>query len=502
MANAFDNIAVLLREMVSPAVLKLRTMMDPPEWNLMSSFDPETQGGKREYSGTEYPTGYDVRYKIEVQKAGRVAGGRLGGNTLVMAGHEAHLAVGSANDSLSLDPRHTPRRSHIEISMPLYRMRGSLVVEEEEMRSQLITDPVEDITANLVEDAVMRVRRMLVNQFVGNGVGWLAQVDASGGLNITETAPGTSGVAVPLKFGTYQRFMVGDRILFAADPGGGATWTRKTGTLPNSGVCVVVDLDEDNRQLRVNSLPGEGTIAVADSDYIIPLEHYDFLAATHAAAQVMPPGLESFILSSGVFPGTLNARYPTGLNVTDHQVLKGWREGSPTSTGSSLVEPRMENLTILLDRIIDTGKEPPVAWLAERSIWTLLSILEREDNMVVNVPMGQVYNAGAGVAGPVLGHMEHRFQKFNSTSLRPNTIFGMNPRFWKLFIPLGDRTLRWRYGNGVLSGYPSIFGPTYDGFRLADMAHAPFDVFAAFGLIDPKTQMLKFGVKSQRDTVS
>jgi hypothetical protein len=113
--------------------------------------------------------------------------------------------------------------------------------------------------------------------------------------------------------------------------------------------------------------------------------------------------------------------------------------------------------------------------------------------------MGATFQAAGGVAGPVLSHMEHKFQKFNSIRVRPNSLLGIAPSTWRRYMPLGDRTIHWVYGNGPLSGIASIFGPVSSGTQLTELADAPFNAYGQFGLTDPRSNLRRLGLNSQRD---
>ncbi len=209
----------------------------------------------------------------------------------------------------------------------------------------------------------------------------------------------------------------------------------------------------------------------------------------------MTEGIESLLINSGTFPGSTSPKFPSGLDVDHHAELKAFI----TDTSSTPEDPTMESMTILLDKILDIEKAPPTALIGERSLWTLFSQLERDNNTLVQVPMGQTFQAASGVAGPMLSHMEHRFQKFSSIRIREGTVVGINPSTWRKYIPMGDRTIRWVLSNGVFSGAPSIFGPLHDGVQLLETVDAPFDGFVEFGCLDPRANFRRIGLRTQRD---
>jgi hypothetical protein len=113
--------------------------------------------------------------------------------------------------------------------------------------------------------------------------------------------------------------------------------------------------------------------------------------------------------------------------------------------------------------------------------------------------MGATFQAAGGVAGPVLSHMENRFQKFSSKRVRPNSILAINPSTWRKFMPMGDRTIHWVYGSGPLSGFNSVYGPVYSGRQLTELADAPFNAYCQFGCTNPRANFRRLGLRAQRD---
>lgn len=489
MADSFAQFETLLKEFISPAVTDLRLKDDDVAWNLIGTFAPETVAGKREYdTGTsDFPAGYEAVFKIKVQSGGRVTGGTFLGNTLTMMGKDTHLPMGQAADGRYLDPRKTALRGFIDIRMILKRIRGSVTQNHQQIMAQLAANPVEDVASGGVEDATQRFRGYLMNAFYSNGSASIAQVNASGGYTITETA---GGVIVEIDGGSWGRFMKGDLIVAGtnADPR-----IQAAGAI--AGLMRVVTVDQDNRRIRLQSEPGEGDITLTDNDHLMLDGSYDFTAASVAAGSLVPEGSESLLINTGTFPGSTSPVFTSGLDVDHHTELRSFI----TDTSSAMDDPTMDAVTILLDKILDLDEDPPTAFIGERSMWTLHAQLERENNALVNVPMGQIFQAASGVAGPVLGHQEHRFQRFNSKRIRPNSLLGINPSTWRRYMPMGDRTIHWVYGRGPLAGIQSIFGPVHDGTQLTELADAPFNGFAQFGCLDPRLNFRRLGLKTQRD---
>jgi len=488
MADAFAQFEILLREHISPAVTDLEFEDDDPSWNLIGTFQPETVGGKRHWdvSAGDYPPGYEARYEIKVQSGGRVAGGTFSGNTMTMMGKDTHLAMGQGLTGKYLDPRYTPLPGYVEINMVLKRIRGSAALNHQMIMADLATKPVDQVAGNAVIDATKRVRGYLLNYVYGNGTPTMAQVNNAAGYTITETA---GGVAVAIDFGTWGRFMKGDRIVAGSDAD---PRVQRAGAI-NS--CMrVVSIDDDLRTIRLQSEPGEGNISLSDNDHLMLADTYDFTAASVAAGTLTPNGYESLLISSGTYPGSVSPMFQSGLDVAHHTELKGY-----VSTSSPQINPTMDALTELLDKIADLRKVPPTAMIAERSIWTLHAELERENQAMVMVPMGATFNAAGGVAGPMLSHMENRFTRFSSSRIRPNCVIGINPTTFMKFMPMGDRAIHWVFGSGPLAGYPSIFYPVQEGAQLTELVDAPFNVYAEFGCKDPKSNLRKIGVNAKRD---
>ena len=93
----------------------------------------------------------------------------------------------------------------------------------------------------------------------------------------------------------------------------------------------------------------------------------------------------------------------------------------------------------------------------------------------------------------------YAFARESSAHCRENQIYGIEPQTWKKFMPIGEGSINWIYSDGILSGAGSIFGPVFSGRRLAGLADAPFEAFCQFGVIDPRRQFIRIGVKNQRD---
>lgn len=490
MAGQFVQFETLLREFISPSIHNLELEDDDPIVSLIGTMNPVTLGGARQFdTGTsEFPAGYEARFRVKVQSGGRVAGGTFAGNSLVMMGKDSHLPNGQAADAKYLDPTMTPLPAWVPISMILKRIKGGVVTSHEQMAAALISQPLDEVAGNAVEDAVRKVRSYSSNAFYSDGTATIAQVNDSTPPTITETA---GGVEVTIDAGTFNRFQKGDIIVAGTNAN---PRVQIAGAI--NGRMNVVAVDPDLRTIKLQSRPGEGSIVLVDNAHLMLEGTYVFdSTGTNATNSLVPEGAESLLINTGTFPGSTSPKFTSGLNVADHTELKSFIN----DTTSAQANPTMQEVTLLLDKILDTETVPPSAWIAERSLWTLHSQLEKENNSMVQVPMGATFQASGGVAGPVLSHQEHRFQRFNSSRVRPNSILAIDPKSWMKFMPLGDRAIHWAVGAGGIAGAGSIFRAVTDGTQMTELLDAPFDAYLQFGCMKPRANFRRLGLKTQRD---
>lgn len=489
MARAFSQMDILLKEYSSPSIRNLQLPDDDIAWQLMGNTEPVSMGGRVDYSAaaSDFPAGYMAKEKIKVQSGGRITGARFGGPTMQRMGADSHLMAGQGVDSLYLDPTTIPSASYIEVAMVLCKIIGGIVMNEEQINARLISEPLEDVVMDLIEDATRRFRKYVMNMFYGDGTGAIARVN--GTVSILEA----SATAVVIDNGTYARFMKGDILQAGTDA---SPSVQVAGAI--SGRMYVTSVDPDNRTISLQSMPGEGTISLTDNSRLYYDESYTFGGASDAVNKTAPEGLQSLLISSGIFPGTLNmTKYPNGLDVANHEELKAFIQGT---AGTVDTDPTMENMSVLLDKMMSTVREEmPSALIAEPGIWTAASILDKASYYQAAVPQGTLYSPTLGIGAPVLRHRQRTFARFDSDIVRENTIFGLNMNKWKRFIPLGDRTIRFKYGTGVLSGFPSVFGPINVGTRLSESAQAPFYGAIQFTCAKPQSNLIRHGVKAQRD---
>jgi len=487
MADNFDQFELLLREFSPSGIRDLELKDDDIAWRLIAMMEPFTVGGVRQVVSGAYPSGYEARFRIKVQSGGRVTGANFGGNTQVMLGAGSHLASGQAADAVYPDPRLTPNRSYILIKMILKRFALSLTKNESQVRADLASDPVTTVAANEIEDIVTRLRSLITNNFYGDGTASMAQVNKAAGFTITETTQ----VEVDIDNGTWGRFMKGDILVAGSDAD---VRVQKAGNI--AGQMVVVDLDNDDRTIKLQCRPGEGDIVLADNDHLMLAGMFDFTQSSNANASLACEGTESLLLQTGVFPGSISPTFSSGLNVDNFSELKSFIK----DTTGTPVDPTMDAVTELLDKILDLDEEDaPDAFIAERSIWTLYSQLERENHATVLVPQATTFQGSGGVSAPMLSHNDKRFSVFNSKRIRQNSILGLAPSTWKKFIPLGDRTVRWKFGTGILSGFSSMFFPVTVGTQISELAQSVGDSFFQFGCFDPRKNFRRLGIRAQRD---
>ncbi len=485
MADAFDQFQTLLRETIDGHVHDLILDDDDVGWSLIDTFQPEAMGG-RNTDATVVP-GWEASWRIKMQRAGRVSGGGFAGNTPTTMGKGDDLIMGQAADAKYLDPALTPLRSYLKLKMKLKRQKGSLTVNRQQIYADLASEPLDQISGDFLEDAIAHVRSETTNALWGDGSALIAQVNASAGFTVIETA---GGVAVTMDIGSIFRFTKGQRYQAGSNVTvanyGASTRTKRGGSL--DGVFRCVNIDAKARTVDFESEPGEGNIALSDNDAIMVEGMFDFTQTTVNAASLQAKGIEAWLINAGNFP-------ETSLDVSNYSELKSW----VYDNSSSQVPPTPELIAAPIDDITETGKSPPSVLIAQQSIWTLYAQLERQALAVQPVAQGATFRAGGSVSGPVLGHGDHAFARLSSARVRPNSIVGLSPDTWKKFMPIGEKAIQWFYSSGGVSGASGIFGPVYSGRQVTELLDAPFDFFVEFACTDPRRNFRILGVQSQRD---
>lgn len=496
--DAFDQFEMLLREFLSGSVVDLVLQDDDPMWNLIDMMQPWTIGGRRTDNAADPSAGYEAQWRVRVQQGGRMAGGQFDNHILNMAGPDNSLAMGTTTPGLYLDSLETPLDSWIKVRMILKRIIGDIAQNHQQITAQLASEPIEDVAARAVENAVSRLRAYIVNYFWSDGTGKVATVDTTGG-----TVSNVTGEMTGIGFseGTFARFKKGDQVQFVkpADPytlivgGGGST----------TGKARVVNIDRTTRTVMFQAeeavVNGGNAIVLVAGDIVLLTETYtQYGAGTHATNSLVQEGVESLLINTGDFPGA----GPTGagLDVNFYSDLKAEVRGDVTNPEN----PTPESVAEIIDTISDGGYAAPEAVFAERSLWTLYAQLERDAGAQYVVPQGAQFNASGGVDAPRIGHMGNSFQRFSSIRMNPGEMDGLALDTWMKFMPMGNKTIMWVYGSGPLAGFQSIFGPVFNvasgggSTRLTEQASAPLNSYCQFGCDTPGRNFRRVGYKSQR----
>lgn len=485
MADSFDQFELLLRESLDASVIKLVLEDDDVAWSLMDTWGPvDGAGSDTTAAAGSGAAGWYADWDILVQRGGLVTGGTFTGNTLEQMGADDNLNTGQAGDALYPDPAKAAMRSWERIRMVLARIQGTYAINRTQILAQLATKPIEDVATGAVEDTVAQVRSLITAYIYGAGNSTIAQVNNAANISVAEG----SNTAVPVDAGTAFRFVVGQRYVFGTNADPRVVMTTGGGTASDPAVARCVDIDTDDRVPYFEPEPGVGTITVVDNAHIMVAGTYDFTAASVALGTLASQGFESLLISTGNFPGARQA------DVTKHRHLKSYVKGDE----SNLVAPTPEVVAELIDKITDAGKRPPSVLLAEQSLWTLYSQLERQAGATYPVPQGGAFTASGGVAGPRISHGEVTFTRLASPRVRPGCIIGMAPETFRKFIPLGDKTIKWALSGGGVAGAASIFGPIRSGRQLSELSDAPYDVFVQIGCTDPRRNFRRIGLYSQR----
>jgi hypothetical protein len=477
-----DQFELLLRESVDDMVINLILEDDDVSWSLMDTFQPVDRAGRDTHNALgSGAAGWFAEWRIRVQRGGLVTGGTFSGNTPEVMGADDTLYTGQAADALYPDAAKAPMRSWEAIRLALKRIQGVHAINRTQILADMATQPLEDVASGAVEDVVAQVRSLITAYLYGAGTASIAQVDVAAGVTLTEGA----NTAVTIDGGTAYRFVVGQRYVGGtnADPR-----VTSAGTAADPAVFRCVDIDTDTRQPLFEPEPGVGNITLADNTHIMVAGTYDFTAASVALGTRAANGFESLLISSGNFPGALKAA------TASHRHLRSYVKGDE----ANLVPPTPEIVAELIDKITDSGKRPPSVLLAEQSLWTLYSQLERQAGATYPVPQGGAFTASGGVAGPRVTHGEVTFSRLASPRVRPGCIIGISPETFKRFMPLGNKTIKWALAGGGVAGAQSIYGPIRSGRQLSELSDAPFDVFVEFGCTDPRRNFRRIGLYSQR----
>jgi hypothetical protein len=393
------------------------------------------------------------------------------------------LISGQSAASPYLDPAQTPLRSYLDIKMQLKRVVGQLTINRQQIFADLGSRPVAQVAADSTEDAVFQVRAMWEALFWHQGYGVVALVNESSGATIAEASP----TYISVDGGTIHRFVVGQRYFAATLTSGEPTaYVAGSGTSGTTvGIFRCVDIDIDLNTVAFQSETDMGNIVLTDDDGIIM-----FGMATvsgGAGTNLAMNSIETLLRSSGNYPGT-------GYAVTTYRMLKSFVEGDETA----LVEPEMEKLAVVVDKMADAGKPVPPMIVAEASVWTRMAFLEKQNYMQMTVPQGGPYMTSGGVAGPQLSHQTFNFQRVTSSKCRPGAWHGFDPATFRRFMPLSN-TIRWLMTQGGVSNQSGIFRLITGSTGIAsELSAADYDFFAELGQTDPRAAFRYVGLYSMK----
>ena len=499
MADSIDQFAILLNEAISPSIVDLTLPDDDVLWPLCQTFPAVDSAGRD--TNAERGAGesnWFAEYNIKVQRGGTIEGANFGGNTMTTTGAYNELFVGQSINSLYPDPALAAMPSWIKCRLQLRRVKGLIPMNKDQILARLATNPMDEVVADATEDAVRLYRGNFTCQGWADGSAQIARAD--GGTTITESAP----VYIDVKEGSPYRFMKGQKYVIGsyvapASYGSSARTARQgDGANPTTPASIVycVGIQKQDRKVGFQSAPGEGDITVTDGDAFMLYNMYDFNAANVSAGTRAMEGLESLVIQTGNFPGATLDVSGTSTPVTVDNVpeLEGFVDGDEDNP----VLPTPELIAELIDLQTDGMRKPPPVMVAEQSVWTLWSQLERNSFASYQVPQGSTFQASGGVNGPMLSHGNNTFTRLNSNQCRTGAVHGISPQGMLKFMPMGGDTIKWFFSGGVVSGASSIFGPTASGRQWSELFQAPFDGFGQLGCRMPGDQLRRIGLYSQR----
>lgn len=482
--DAFGQFELLLREEVDASVLDLTLPTDDVSWSLLNTFQPVDVAGRttnRAGLSSEGSAGYEASWRVLIQRGGAVGGALMTGSTYETSGPGNKLMMGQTAFSPYLDPAKTPSRSYLDVKMLLRRVVGQLVINRQQIFADLASKPIAQIAAEQTEDAVFQIRALWEALFWSPGYGIIATLDQAAGATIAEASP----TYVTVADGTIFRFVVGQRYFAAGLTAGAPTTYRDGSGSGDYGVFRCVDIDIDANTVAFQSETGEGNISLTDGDGII-LNGLCTISGGTPTSRAME-SIETLLRSTGTYPGTNYA-------VTDYRMLKSFIEGDE----SALVEPEIDLLIKIIDKMSDAGKPVPPMVVAEASVWSRMALLEKQNYGVVQIPQGAQFQAAPGVAGPSLSHQSFNFQRVTSAKCRPGAWHGFDPSTFKRFMPLSN-TIRWLMTQGGVSNQSGIFRLITGSTGIAsELSAADFDFFAQLGQEDPRSAFRRIGLLSMK----
>lgn len=495
--DIFSQLAVVTRENIEAGIYDATLKTDDPAWTAITQRGKIVSMGGRDVlnapGGSSEP-GYFADWRIKVQRGGTVQAGRWDTDTVEKVGAQSHILTGQIG-GVYPDPTKSPMRSHISCRMKLKKMDGMMTLNREQVNQKMFTEPLEDMAVDIAADAMFHARHYYMCNAYSDGPGILARVNNGAGYAVGE---GSNRKTVLIKEGTPFRFIKGQRYVagsfVAAASRGASNSTARAGTLTTPGEMICVSIKIKERSVTLESAPGEGTITLTDGDALYKANTHDFGASTFNGGVLVNHGFESLLLDSGLFPGAYYGS--TQLNCDDHEELRSFIFG----TEGTLEPPTPEKLSEVIDYLVEAQISVPAMMVAEPSLWSLYSILEKRAAAHYTVPQGGPFTASGGIQGPVLSHQERTFARFSSSIIRPGMVLGLAPDTWKKFFPSGVGSIMWVVDDAGLAGTSGVFFPvlTDGGRRITKVSQAPFEGYGELGCEDPRANFRRVGFHSQR----
>jgi len=481
--NRFQN---LLLEKVDAAVSNLEIRVEDPAWGIIQGFSNTKKVGRVSGAGAKSrnEAGYEARWVVQLQSGGRMTGAKFGETRATLMGpNDAHI-MGYSASGLGLDPMQTPSRSNMELVSYLRRLKGQVVESEESLEAQLLATPIEQIAMGHLEDITKLVRHNTVALAWGAGDGVMATLNQAAGQAITDAAVAwvTVDAGSPFRFKAGQRYVAAATTTVKFD-------TPRAGSLNSPGVLRCVGVNPHTLKVGFQAEIGEGTVTLVDNDSILLEGMWDFNTAatstTDNTPSMAPNGFENLLIDDGNFPDT-------SVDVGDVPELQAYIDGDYDDPDLPTPE--------LIDKVLDLQTQGgsiedrgPYVMLAEASIWTLYSELERR--AMAMTPVTGVFTAAGGVSGPVYSYAGKSVVRLASPMCRRSTIYGLDRTSFRRYFP-NDLMVQWRTQQGGVPGMPSIFRPISVGTQLSEITAADFYYWMQLAVTRPQGNFILRGIDS------
>lgn len=497
MADLFDTLSLLVPEQVSASVIDAQLPDDDFIWSFIQNAPPITMAGRDTLAapGANSAAGYFAEWRIKVQSGGSIEGASFG-SAAVHVGAAGESLVGTALDDLYPDPLKAALPSHIPVRMSLKRFRGVMTLNKEHFWQKKLTTPFEDITVEYATDAIALIRHTTAAHAWGDGSAALARVDNAAGYPVTDNAP----VAVAIKEGTPFRFRPGQSYVAGtyiapASYSGSPRVARTGATSGTVGILRCLWANPTTRKVLFQAEPGTGTVTLSDGDVLMKYGYYNFGAANVNAGTKACEGIESLLINSGKFPGAINPSSGAEItDVTNHPYLMSFIAGDE----AAVEVPTPELLAEMIDKMTDCGRKPPTTMVAEQSLWTYQSQIERSAIAMQIVPQAGAFMANGGVGGAIFSHGTMTFRKVASNLCRPGAVHGLTPESFRRFSPEGGNAVDWVLSSGGVAGAAGVFYLVQSGRQASKTLAAPYDFFFQLGCVDPLVNFRRIGLLSQR----